>query len=142
MAIAQEDPTRPIAVTVNQNLSFGTFYQGAGGGTVTINNVGTRFAGGTVVLLTGSYSTAIFNIFANRGTLVSFVLPSTSSLIDGSGHSLGLTIDAAGNPNSDFVSGNIHSTPTQKSFGGILTIPAAIQPGNYSGTFEIIIVEQ
>ena len=42
---AQEDPPRPITATTIQNISFGTFYQGATGGSVTILSSGTRITG-------------------------------------------------------------------------------------------------
>jgi hypothetical protein len=140
---AQEDPPRPITVTATQSLAFGTFYQGAAGGTVTINSAGTRSNGGTVVLLTmGTVTQAIFEIVGNIGTPVSFLKP-TSSLTDGSGHTLTFVIDDT-NPGSTFVLTNSYPIPTLMYVGGILTIgsPAANPPGNYNGTFDITFVQE
>ena len=39
---AQEDPPRPPSITQTIDLSFGAFYQGAGGGTVTVDEFGSR----------------------------------------------------------------------------------------------------
>lgn len=140
--IAQEPPPRPIKITKTQDLSFGTFYQGGAVGTVTVLWNGSRSASGTVVLFGLGGLPAIFNINANRGTIISFLKP-TSSLNDGSGHSLSLKIDTT-NPASPFVTTNNYSTPTPLSMGGILTIgtQAANPPGNYSGTFDITFVQQ
>jgi hypothetical protein len=144
-ALAQSgppDPPRPIKVTKTQDLSFGAFYQGGAGGTVTILSNGTRSAGGSVVLFGVGGLQAVFSIVANRGTIISFLKP-TSTLNDGSGHTLSLQIDTT-NPASPFVTTNNYPTPTTVSMGGILTIgtPLANPPGSYSGTFDITFVQQ
>ena len=141
-SVAQEPPPRPVRVTKIQDLSFGAFYQGGAGGTVTIIWNGTRSAGGTVVLFGVGGSAAIFNIVANRGTIISFLKP-VSTLTDGSGHSLSLQIDTT-NPASPFVTTNNYPVPTPVNFGGILTIgtPLANPPGSYNGTFDITFVQQ
>lgn len=130
---AQEPPPRPISVTwTNQNLSFGAFYQGASGGTVTISSTGVRSSTGDVWLLfMGSTSTSRYEIVANPGTVVS-VLGSTSIITDGSGHSLSLDI-----PASIFVTSA--GTVTYVEIGGTLIVgtPAANPPGNYNGSFAI-----
>ena len=140
--LAQEDPPRPLTATTIQNISFGTFYQGATGGTVTVNSSGSRFAGGTVVLLFGSFSPAIFEITGNPGTVVSFLKP-TSTLTDGSSHSMSFEIDET-NPSTPFVLTNNYPTPTQVTMGGILTVgtTAANPPGIYNGTFAITFVKE
>ena len=132
-------PPRPITVTwTNQNLAFGAFYQGASGGTVTVNSAAVRFYGGSVVLLSlGVVSQAIFEIVGNPGTVISFLKPITS-LSDGNGHSMSLQIGDT-NPASPFVTLNSYPIPTVVYVGGILTVgnPAVNPPGNYIGTFEI-----
>lgn len=140
--VAQEPPPRPIIATKTQDLSFGTLYQGGGGGTVTVLSDGTRSAGGTVVLFGTGGSVAIFEVRANRGTVISFLKP-TSTLTDGSGHTLTFQI-ASTNPSTPFVTTNNWPTPTVVRMGGILTIgtPAANPPGNYSGTFAITFIRE
>ena len=141
-SVAQEPPPRPVRVIKIQDLSFGSFYQGGAGGTVTVLWNGTRSAGGTVVLFGVGGSAAIFNVVANPGTIISFLKP-VSTLTDGSGHSLSLQIDTT-NPASPFVTTNKYPIPTPVSFGGILTVgtPLANPPGSYSGTFDITFVQQ
>lgn len=141
-AKAQEDPPRPITATTIQNISFGTFYQGATGGSVTILSSGTRLQGGSVVLLFGSYSPAVFEITGNPGTVISFLKP-LSTLSDGSGHSMDLQIDDT-NPSTPFVLTNNYPVPTQVTMGGILTVfsPALNPPGTYNGTFAITFVKE
>ncbi len=139
---AQEPPPRPIIATKTQDLSFGTIYQGGAGGTVTVLANGTRIQGGTVVLFGVGGAPAIFEVRANRGTVISFLKP-TATLSDGSGHTLSLQIDNT-NPSTPFVTTNNWPTPTVVRMGGILTIgpPASNPPGNYSGTFAITFIRE
>ena len=142
-AVSQEPPPRPVIATTVQNLAFGVFYQGVAGGSVTIDAAGTRTAGGSVVLLSsGAFSVAVFNVRANPGTVISFLKP-LSSLTDGSGNTMTLQIDDT-NPSTPFVTTNPYSLPTPVSMGGILTVgsPAVNPPGNYSGTFDIIFIQE
>ena len=72
----QEPPPRPLTVTVTaQGLSFGAFSQGATGGTVTIASDGSRSATGDIILLSlgFSFTTALYELVANPGTVVSQV---------------------------------------------------------------------
>jgi len=142
LLLAQEPPPRPILATKTQDLSFGTIYQGGGGGTVTVLANGTRIQGGTVVLFGVGGAPAIFEVRANRGTVISFLKP-TATLSDGSGHTLSLQIDDT-NPSTPFVTTNNWPTPTIVRMGGVLTIgpPASNPPGNYSGTFAITFIRE
>ena len=92
---AQEPPPRPIVVTVtSQGLSFGAFTHGAAGGTVTISSGGLRSSTGDVVQLGlgFSYSTALYEVIANPGTVIS-LLNGPDVLLPGSnGGSLSLHI--------------------------------------------------
>ncbi len=144
-AKAQEPPPRPISVTwTSQNLSFGAFYQGALGGSVIINSAGGRSSTGDVILLSMGYlfSTALFNVVANPGTVISLLKP-TSTLTDGSGHSLTLQIDET-NPASPFVTTVPATDVTPVNIGGILIIgsPVVNPPGNYTGTFDMTFIQE
>lgn len=144
LAIAQEPPPRPILVTwKNQNLSFGSFYQGALGGSVIINSAGGRSVTGSVVAFgVGSFSAALFEVVANPGTVISFLKP-VSTLTDGSGHSMSFQIVDT-DPASPFVTILPYGTGTPVNIGGILTVstPAANPPGDYNGTFDITFVQE
>ena len=76
-AHAQEPPPRPITVYVNpaQGLIFGAFFQGPSGGTVIIYPDGSRAVTGSIVQanLGFPFSPAIFEVDANRGTLISIL---------------------------------------------------------------------
>ena len=145
-AKGQELPPRPITVTVTaQGLSFGAFYHGAAGGSVTINADGSRTSAGDVVLLSlgFSFSTALYELVANPGTVVS-ILNGPNVLLPGSnGGSLSLQIGTS-NPASPFVINTLPPAYTLLNIGGTITVgaPASNPPGNYSGTFDITFIQE
>lgn len=144
---AQELPPRPISVTVNmsQNLSFGAFYHFSTGGTVTINSDGSRSATGDVVLLNlgFSYSTGLYDLVGNPGTLVSILKGPDAVLSGSNGGSMTLKIGDA-DPVSPFIITTIPPSATQLRIGGTLIVgsPLSNPPGNYSGTFDITFVQE
>jgi hypothetical protein len=139
--LAQPDPPRPITVTVTQNLTFGAFYHGASGGTVTIGTDGSRSSTVSVVLLNlvgYPYFQAIYRVTGRPGTLVS-LLNGPDALLPGSnGGSISLHIGNS-NPASPFI-----TVPGGLSLnvGGTLIVgnSTANPPGNYSGTFDLTFI--
>lgn len=139
-------PPRKIVVTPTaQGLSFGAFYHGPAGGTVTVNSAGSRTSGGSVVLLGMGYTftPALFEIIGNPGTIVT-LLNGPDVLLNGSnGGSLLLHIGDS-TPVSPFVLTVPYKVVTQLRVGGTLTVggPGGNPPGSYSGTFTIIFNQQ
>jgi hypothetical protein len=140
--LGQEPPPRPIKVTVVSNLGFGTFYQGATGGTVTVNTTPARVSTGDVVLLgIGTpFSAAVYRITGNPGRIVSILNPLDILLPGSNGGSMNLHIGAS-NPPSPFVTtaGQLLIT-----IGGTLTVgaPASNPPGTFSGSFNITFIQE
>ena len=143
----QELPPRPIIVTVSvvQNLSFGAFYHYNAGGTVIIFPDGSRSNTGDVVLINlgYSFSTGLYDIVGNRGTLITILNGPDAILTGSSGGTLTLEIGAS-DPVSPFILTTVPPAATQLRIGGTLIVgnPLANPPGNYSGTFEITLVQQ
>lgn len=143
----QEPPPRPMTVTVNlsQNLSFGAFYQGNAGGTVIIYPDGSRSSTGDIVLLTMGYSfaTGLYDVIANRGTLVSILNGPDATLTGSNGGSLTLHIGDS-DPSSAFIITTTPPAATQVRIGGTLIVgnPLANPPGNFSGTFDVTFVQE
>ena len=104
--IAQPNPPRPVILTANNSfpLAFGAFSPGAGGGTVIISPSGTRTSTGDVVLLSLglTYSSAMFYIRANPGSVISLMISSPVTLVRGGGGSLTLNLGGT-QPASPFV---------------------------------------
>lgn len=127
-------------VSTLQNLSFGAFTQGSSGGTIIINNDGSRNATGTIVPLNlgVAYFQAIFAVEAPQGTVISLLNGPDASLTGSNGGSMSLKIGNS-NPASPFISGVAPPLKTQISVGGTLTVgtPQQSPPGTYSGTFYI-----
>jgi hypothetical protein len=145
-AKSQEPPPRPIAITVTaQTLSFGAFSHGAAGGTVSISSGGIRTAGGDIILLGlgFSFSTTLYEIVANQGTIVSLLNGPDVLLAGSNGGSITLSIGAS-SPVSPFVTTASPPTPTELDIGGTITIgnAAANPPGNYSGTYDITFIQE
>jgi hypothetical protein len=144
--IAQEPPPRPVTVTVTaQILSFGAFYHGPVGGTVTIAPDDSRSATGDVVLLGMGYlfSSARYEIIANPGTVIS-ILNGPNVILPGSnGGSMTLQIGDSF-PASPFVTTVPYGVITYLNIGGTITVgnSAANPPGNFSGTFDITLVQE
>lgn len=142
---AQEPPPRPLEVTVNQNLGFGAFTQGASGGTITINSSSVRSSSGDVILLNlgYSFSAATYKLIANAGTVISILNGLDVSLPGSNGGSMTLHIGVS-DPASPFVLTTVPPAFTLMNVGGTLTVgnPGANPPGNYSGSFDITFIQE
>jgi len=144
---AQPNPPRPIILTADNSfpLAFGALTPGIGGGTVTISPAGTRTSTGDVVLLNlgYSYSSAVFYIRANPGTLISLMITSPVTLVRGGGGTL--TLNVGGTlPVSPFVTTVPWQQRTTLLVGGTLTIgPVGMNPpGQYTGTFSVTCIQE
>ena len=143
---AQEPPPRPVVVTVTaQTLSFGAFSHGAIGGTVTIDPSGIRTSTGDVILLSLGYpySTTLYEIVANPGTIITLLNGPDVVLPGSGGGSITLSVGAS-DPVSPFVTTVSPPLPTYLNVGGTISIgnPASNPPGSYSGTYDITFVQQ
>jgi hypothetical protein len=83
---AQENPPIPVAVEVRnaQFLNFGSFTVGPTGGTVSVGFNGERNSTGDIHLLnigSSSVSYAIFDVYANPGTILQIQYPTEVKLI-------------------------------------------------------------
>lgn len=143
---AQPNPPRPIILTADNAypLAFGALTPGAGG-TVTISPGGTRTSTGGVVLLNlgYAYSSAVFYIRANPGTVISLMISSPVTLVRAGGGTLTLNVGGT-QPASPFVTTVPWQQRTTLLVGGTLTIgPVGINPaGQYNGTFSITCMQE
>lgn len=144
---AQPNPPRPIILTADNAfpLAFGALTPGAGGGSVIISPGGTRTSTGDVVLLNlgYAYSSAVFYIRANPGTVISLMITSPVTLVRGGGGTLTLNVGGT-QPASPFVTTVPWQQRTTLLVGGTLTIgPVGMNPpGQYNGTFSITCIQE
>lgn len=143
-AHAQEMPPRPITITVSliQNLSFGTFCPFSTGGSVIISSTGSRSATGNIILLSSSFSAALFYIEANPGTLISILNGPDVTLNGSNGGSMILHLGDS-SPASPFVIPA--STPIQTvQIGGTLIAGSILSnpAGSYNGSFSITFIQE
>jgi hypothetical protein len=141
----QEPPPRPLTITPTaQGLSFGTFSQGAAGGTVTVTASGGQSGTGDVILLTMApfYSPAAFDVVGNPGTMVSILVWPASVLNGSMGGSMTLQINSL-YPTPFIITTNPPLSTTMY-LGGTLTVnsPALNPPGTYTGTFNITFIQE
>lgn len=143
---AQELPPRPVRIDpTGQNLVFGAFYNGSGGGTVIIDPAGSRSSTGDVVLLGLGYpfSAALFEVHAHPGTVIS-ILNGPDAILSGT-PSGSMTVHIGSSiPVSPFVSTVHFNIAIPLYVGGTLYVgtPAANPPGSYTGTFNITLVQE
>jgi len=134
------DDPGAISVTTLQNMKFGAFFQGTGGGTISVSTSGSRSANGEVTPINGgiTYFQAIYEIEGPPGTIISIMNGPDATLTGSNGGSMNLRIDDS-DPVSPFITVVSPPGKTPVSIGGTLTVgsPAAAPPGSYSGTFYI-----
>ncbi|HSI69010.1 MAG TPA: DUF4402 domain-containing protein [Gillisia sp.] len=145
---AQENPPIPVAVEVRnaQFLNFGSFTVGPLGGTVSVDFNGTRNSTGDIHLLnigSSSVSYAIFDVYANPGTILQIQYPTEVKLVGPPASDVRLTID----PDREIETGRIFVTtmnPHEVNVGGTLNILTgdAAPPGPYNGSFSLTFIHQ
>jgi hypothetical protein len=104
-----------------------------------------RTATGDVILLSMGYSfsTTLYEVIANPGTIISILNGPDVSLPGSNGGSITLTIGAS-DPASPFVTTTPPPLPTYLNIGGTISIGPSVAnpPGDYSGTYDITFVQQ
>jgi len=142
---AQEMPPRPIAVYLEQDLSFGAFYHGFTGGDVIIYPDGSRSATGDVVLVNLGflYFEAVFRVDANPGTLVSVLFGSQSILTGSNGGFMTVEVGES-YPVSPFICTAVPPDRTAVSVGGRLIVGNSLANpvGDYSGLFMVTFIQE
>jgi hypothetical protein len=137
-------PPKSISITKAQDLSFGNFTNRGADGSVTVSPLGIRTTSGGVLALNlgGSFHQAIFNVSASVGTVISILLPPDVTLNGSNGGTMILKVDTA-LPISPFITTQI-SGITQVNVGGTILVKSLVHnaPGNYSGNFNVILVNQ
>jgi len=129
-----------IAISNTQALAFGKFVAGSGG-SVTVNVSGGRSASGGVLLIaSGGGTVAQFNITGNPNATYAVTLPDNDVVtitIAGGGSSMAVN----GFVSSPAATGTLNGGGAQTlKVGATLTVGAGQAVGNYSGTFNVIVV--
>jgi hypothetical protein len=146
-AKAQENPPIPIEVLVRnaQGLNFGAFVVGSAGGTISIEPfLGPPTHSLDVFPLSFSSQVhyAIFDVYANPGTLIQILQPQDVQLSGPSGSNVVLSI----NPSNQTSTGDsfiVKQNPQPVFVGGTLTLPAGASPaGQYNGSFTLTFIQE
>lgn len=129
-----------IAVYTVQSLHFGSFTQGAVGGSVILSPTGSRTSTGDVVLLNMGSSSheSIFEVEAIAGTVISIMNGPNATLTGSNGGTMSMVIGTS-SPSMPLSLTVQPPTRTQVRIGGTLIVgaPASNPPGTYSGTFYV-----
>lgn len=135
-----EHPPRPVKIQVDvvNYLNFGTFSYYSSGGTVKISTSGFQSKTGDVVLFTTG-SAGIITVSGNKGTVISFMIPSSSITFGASSMSMDyFTTDPA-----SVVLPDVPGLSTQLvTIGATLTVSPGNTPGTYNGTFKITLIQE
>lgn len=131
---------RPLTVTKNADLQFGTVVRPASGnGTVVISNAGARsFTGGVAGLSTGATpGAAQFTVEGEGGQSVSVTVPQTFQLVNGS-DSLQVTTSNNLSGSTQTLSNGLGSTGNMTfKVGGSVPVSNGTPLGVYTGTFTV-----
>ena len=144
---AQENPPVPIEVEVRaaQFLNFGSFTVGPNGGTVTVSPSGSRTSNNDIYLLNlgATHSYAIFDVYANPGTIIEIQPHMETTLSGPSGSDVRLKVDIYQDiiPGPTFI---VTESPKEVIVGGSLHInsQAAGPPGSYNGNLRLTFIHQ
>jgi len=132
-----------MKVTKFQDMSFGSVILGNSGGTVIMSPTGIRSKTGDAILpsLGSQGSEAVFEVKAAPGTLITFLLGSTT--LSNSTYSMNLQLGPS-EPVPPFINTVQPNGITDVHIGGILTVGNAQQnpAGNYSGSFTVTFIQQ
>jgi len=143
LPLKAQESSIPISVFTLQDISFGAFFLGSTGGSVTVLPDGTRLVSGDIILANMGFSCfpAIFEVETDSGTLISILKGSDTVLSGSNGGTINLQIGDSdtGSPIIVPSSGSI-----QVRMGGILTVgnSSANPSGAYSGSFEITFIQE
>lgn len=131
---------KPINVISFQEMQFGTFSQGAIGGTITITSQGDRQTTGSITPLNigSNFFPLIFEVEAPEGSVISISRGDDIILHGSNGGTMSLKIGDAF-PGNTFISNTAPPGRTQVRIGGTLTVGNLVTspPGTYSGKFYI-----
>ncbi|UQD57332.1 DUF4402 domain-containing protein [Flavobacterium sp. K5-23] len=134
-------PQRSITVMATQQLHFGTFAVGAGGGSVIVGWDGTRTNTGNITLLSlaPTYQPAIFELKLCAGRSVNISFDPTVNLSGSDGGNLTLHVGPTekGPNGTTFIINTDCNFVTPLRVGGTLDVPGGSIPGVYTGSFFI-----
>lgn len=127
-----------IAIQNTQGLAFGSFVSGSGG-TVTVSTNGGRSASGGVLLIPSSSSSAAqFTVTGDADATYTIQLPGNDFVtLTGPGGDMVIN-DFTSSPSG--ATGQLSAGGSQTLLiGGTLNIANGQLPGNYSGSFTVIV---
>jgi hypothetical protein len=93
-------------------------------------------------LLPGTFSTGLYDVLANRGTIIT-ILGFDSILTGSNGGTMTLQIGNT-DPLTPFIVTTVPPSTTQVRIGGTLIVgnPLSNPPGNYSGSFNVTFFQE
>lgn len=131
---------RPLTVTKNADLQFGTVVRPAtGNGTVVVSSAGARsFTGGVSGLATGATAGAAqFTVEGEGGQSVSVTVPATFQLVNGSDSLQVTTSNSLSGASQTLSNGMGASGNMSFKVGGSVPVSNGTPLGVYTGTFTV-----
>lgn len=133
---------RPISVTNNSGLAFGTIVKpSTGSNTVTVDTAGARAitgGGDAVALGSTSANNAQFTIGGEGGQSISVVVPASFNLTGPGSITVTTSNDIAGDPGLQTLSGTLGGGGTLVvKVGGSFSVDGSTATGDYTGSFNV-----
>jgi hypothetical protein len=139
---SQEEPPMPIVVSGIRDITFGSFVQLGGTGTVTVSHDGFR-TGSNVSFVGVGYNSGGFSIEGTINTPITILVDQNPiTLSNGGGGTMSLTIDSWSYPTPpDYVLTTASPLTSEVYFGGTLSVPPGSPPGNYTGILSFTFIQ-
>ena len=134
----------PISITAPTALNFGSFATSAAAtaGTIMLTSAGARTVSGGTVLSGGATGTAgVFTITGSGSAGFAVTYPAGATTLTGTTAGVTAVFGTVAGAGATYGVGSANLTAGSFTLnvGGILTVPAAVAAGSYSGTYPVIV---
>lgn len=125
----------PIGIgSSTQTLSYGSLVAGSGG-SVIVSSLGRSASGGVILLPSGSWSVALFNVTGDPGLTYATTLPGNGVVFLTSGSNTMAVNNFTSNPTGQLSAGGSQTLMV----GATLSVGSNQASGSYNGSFNVII---
>lgn len=138
-ALATATVRRAMYISPGTSLSFGSFLRsGSNSGTVTVDSVGGRIAGGTsppILLSSGPGSAATYTVYGEPGTSYTLTISTPSDFSNGTAITVPVTLSPSVSGSLTMPVGGAQAL----TITGVVTVPGNAGSGSYSTGYTVTV---